>query len=280
MVNYNGDIVEETALSRLLENRGLHYGDALFETMRMAAGRIFFWEDHCNRLLNSLEILQFRIPDFFSKNFLKKEVVKTVPETKGSYRIKILVWRKPGGKYTPENHGLEYAIFAEPLQYSLYPKPAETFSVGFYTGHFIASGILSTLKTTDKILHVLAGIYAQQNGYDSCLIFNEKREVIEAGSANIFLVSGNSIKTPSPESGCLNGIMRRQILKIIRTETDYEVTEESVFEADIRAADELFLTNSISGIIPVTRCEEKEFQKRISLDLSARLNRIAADFIS
>ena len=77
-------------------------------------------------------------------------------------------------------------------------------------------GLLSTLKTNNKVLNVLGSVYAKENQYDNCLLLNTHKSIVEALNGNLFLVKGNVIKTPPLEDGCLKGIMRKQVLEIIK----------------------------------------------------------------
>jgi branched-chain amino acid aminotransferase len=98
MLNLNGKIISSSEIS---ENRGLQYGDAVFETIKVSARKILFWEDHYFRLMASMRILRMEIPMNFTMEFLEEEIQKTIESqenTSHAYRIKLLVWRKPGGK--------------------------------------------------------------------------------------------------------------------------------------------------------------------------------------
>ena len=100
MINFNGTILEKQQATISVSNRGLNYGDAIFETLRVSAGKIYFWEDHYFRLMASMRILRMEIPMNFTQEYLEKQVLATI-EANGSitaaYRVKILVWRQQGG---------------------------------------------------------------------------------------------------------------------------------------------------------------------------------------
>ncbi|MGK0295772.1 MAG: branched-chain amino acid aminotransferase, partial [Ulvibacter sp.] len=97
MVNLNGNLMQKAETSLGHDNRGLNYGDAVFETLRVSGSKIFFWEDHYFRLMASMRILRMEIPVNFTLEFLEDEVLKivdTFSEKNSSYNVKILVWRK------------------------------------------------------------------------------------------------------------------------------------------------------------------------------------------
>ncbi len=118
MVNYNGELFSNTTKFLNQENRGLRYGDALFESIRFVQGHIPFWEDHYLRLMSSMRMLRMEIPMNFTMEFLQEQIVKTVEANnlqKGA-RMRVLVFRDDGGLYTPLTNTISYIIQAEPLE--------------------------------------------------------------------------------------------------------------------------------------------------------------------
>ena len=135
--------------------------------------------------------------------------------------------------------------------------------------------MLEQLKTNNKLINVLAGIYAKENDYDSCLLLNHNKQVVEGISGNLFLIQGYKIKTPPLSDGCLKGVMRGVLLEILAKHPDYIVTEESISPFELQKADELFLTNVITGIQPITQYRKKQFAQKISAELTKKLNEFA-----
>ncbi len=275
MVNLNGQISSSTTTGVDFDNRGLHYGDAVFETIRYSAGKLFFWEDHYFRLMASMRILRMEIPMNFSLEFLKEEVLRTIAtlsEEKKAIRIKILVWRQADGKYTPVSNDINYMITSEVLEEEFYILNENYYEVELFKDHYVSSGLLSTLKTNNRIINVLGGIYAKENGYGNCVLLNEKKQVVEALNGNLFLVKDNVMKTPPLSDGCLKGVLRKQLIEICSQVSDYELVEESISPFELSKANELFITNVISGIQPITKYRKKEFGSKVSKDLIGKLN--------
>jgi len=275
MVNFNGKIVSKTEASIGTDNRGLNYGDAVFDTLRVSAGKIFFWEDHYFRLMASMRILRMEIPMNFTLEFLEEEVHKTInslSKENKALRVKILVCRKAGGRYEPATNDIDYLITAEVLETPFYTLNDSFYEVELFKDHFITSGLLSTLKSNNKIINVLGSIFAKENEYHNCFLLNENKQVVEALNGNIFLVNGTSIKTPPLADGCLNGIIRKQLLAICKQLPDYDLGEISVSPFDLQKADEIFITNVITGIQPISKYRKKEFTTTVAKDLLAKLN--------
>src|SRR5690606_7306326 len=102
-------------------------------------------------------------------------------------------------------------------------------------------------------------IFAHENGLDNCILLNDTKNVVEALHGNLFMVQGKKLITPPVSEGCLNGIMRKQILALAKKMDGIEVLEETISPFDLQKADELFLTNVITGIQPITKYRKKEF---------------------
>ena len=274
MVNINGNISSSAEAEFLLKNRGFHYGDALFESMRWVKNKIIFWDDHYHRLLESMRVLKMKIPTNFTAHFLYNEVQKIIHDS-APKRIKLMVWRNWGGKYTPDTNSVSYCIFAENLTAENYRIPQWIYRIGVYKEHRINPNLLSTLKTTNKMIHVLGSIYAREHNLDNGILLNEKMNVTEALNGNIIVVSGGKIQTPPLSEGCLNGVLRKQLFKHNAVITGFKIEEKPLRLDDLFKADELWITNSVLGIIPVTDFDGIKYSKILAERVTAILNRIA-----
>ena len=218
--------------------------------------------------------MRMEIPMNFTMEFLEAEILKTVAtfEKTGAQRVKLLVWRQWGGKYTPTAQDITYALFAETLEQPFYLLNESHYEVELFKDHYITSGLLSTLKHNNRAINVLGSIFASENDYQNCLLLNEKKQVVEALNGNLFLVKDYKIKTPPLSDGCLNGIARKQLLLILAQLPDYVVEETSISPFELQKADELFVTNTIVGIQPITKYRKKEYGHTLAKELLAKLN--------
>lgn len=273
MVNYNGNIVPTTGLS-LEANRGFLYGDAIFDTLKVLDGKVLFSEDHYFRLMASLRIVRMEIPLYFTLEYMENEVLNIVAalNLSASARVRITFFRKPGGKYTPDTNNTDFVITAEPLKTLLYAISDSEYEVELYKDFYISKQLISTIKTTNRILNTTAAIFASENGYNSCLMVNDDKNVIEAIHGNVFMLTGSKLVTPPVSDGCLNGIMRKQLIEIAKKVEGIEFTEASISPFDLQKADEIFITNVITGIQPVTRYRKKTYKSNLSKELVKRLN--------
>ena len=102
MVNFNGDILSQDTLYLHHENRGMKYGDGLFETIRVVNGKIFFWEDHYLRLTFSMRIIRMEITMNFTMEFMEEQLAQTITSKgldKAPVRVRLHVFRNNGGYY-------------------------------------------------------------------------------------------------------------------------------------------------------------------------------------
>lgn len=273
MINYNGTLVTESNIS-IHENRGFLYGDSIFETLRVLDGKVLFLEDHYFRLMASLRIVRMQIPMNFTMEYMEEQVLlltDTLPSAP-SYRARISVFRKSGGYYLPTNNDVEFIVTASPLEESLYSFSEGVYEVDLFKDFYVTKQLLSTLKSTNKMVQITGSVFAHENGLQNCLLVNDEKNVIEALQGNLFMLTGNRLVTPPVSDGCLNGVMRRQVLALAQKIEGLEVVEASISPFDLQKADELFVTNVIKGIQPITKYRKKEFVSIMASDLLKRLN--------
>ncbi|SDS14420.1 branched-chain amino acid aminotransferase [Formosa sp. Hel1_31_208] len=275
MINFNGDLIQDSSFISS-ENRGYKYGDAVFETIKVVHGKLLFWEDHYFRLMASMRIMRMDIPMSFTMEFLEEEILKTLEANsllKSTARVRFNIDRGDGGKYLPVGETVNYNVRVETFNEDFYSiSKDKSYAVDLYKDFFVSPGLLSTLKTNNKAINVLGSIYANENGWENCLLLNTNKNVVEALNGNLFLVKGEMVKTPPLEDGCLKGVMRKQIMDVILNSGDYILEEASISPFELQKADELFITNVMVGIQPVLKYRKKEFSTKISEDLLKRLN--------
>ena len=273
MINFNGNIVSQDA-NILTHNRAFLYGDGVFETVKIINNKILFLEDHYFRLMSSMRVVRMEIPMNFTMEFLEEQILTLVNKNglTSSSRARITVYRNDGGYYLPQSNTISFLIHAEALENTLYSIEKKEYEVDLYKDFYITKQLLSSIKTTNKIINITGSIFANENGLDNCLLLNDSKNIIEVLQGNIFMLMGNKLITPPVSEGCLNGIMRKQILILAKKIGNLDVVEEVISPFELQKADELFVTNVIKGIQPITQYRKKTFAKKISLQLLEKLN--------
>ena len=261
-------------ISSLQDNRAFLYGDAVFETVKILDNKILFLEDHYFRLMASMRILRMEIPMNFTMEFFENELISKAKaeNIETSARARITVYRKDGGYYLPENNNVDYLISVSEIKQPLYQIEKLNYEVDIYKDFYVSKQLLSTLKTTNRLINSIGSIYANENNLDNCILLNEEKSVIETLNGNIFMLKDGVLSTPPIADGCINGVMRKQILALAKTIDKIEVKETTISPFDLQKADELFITNIIKGIQPITKYRKKEFETNFSNLLLTKLN--------
>ncbi|HQE35280.1 MAG TPA: aminotransferase class IV [Flavobacterium alvei] len=273
MINFNGSIVSDDT-NVLTHNRGFLYGDAVFETVKIVDSKILFLEDHYFRLMSSMRIVRMEIPMNFTMEYFEEQIISLAKakNVADSARARITVYRNDGGYYLPQTNTVSFLITTESIEEVPYSINKKEYIVDLYTDFYVAKQLLSSIKTTNKLINITASIYASENDLDNCLLLNDGKNVVDALQGNVFMLKGNKLVTPPVSDGCLNGVMRKQILSLAKTIENIEVLEETISPFDLQKADELFITNVIKGIQPITKYRKKEFTKDFANQLLQKLN--------
>ena len=154
------------------------------------------------------------IPMDFTMEYFEEQILAlaTAKNASISARARITVYRNDGGYYLPKTNTVSFLINVESLDNTLYAINQGEYVVDLYTDFYVAKHLLSSIKTTNKIINITASIFADENGFDNCLLLNDSKNVIEALQGNLFMLKGKTLITPPVSEGCLNGVMRKQIL--------------------------------------------------------------------
>ncbi|WP_422092118.1 aminotransferase class IV [Tenacibaculum ovolyticum] len=269
MINFNGKIISEKELQLSNENRAFKYGDAIFETIRVFNSKVVFIEDHYFRLMASMRMLRMKIPMKFTLEFLQEEILKIVRELPRSqnYRVRLTVYRKDGGLYKPTTNEIDYLIEAN--EFSEVEKTSYT--IDLFKDFYNYSGLLSTIKTTNRMINTLSAVFADENDLDNCVLLNERKGVVEATNGNIFVVKGTVVKTPALTEGCIKGIIRKKVIEILEKNPNYSIEETAISPFELQKADEVFITNAIVGIQSVSNYRKKVFTSEVTNKIKSSL---------
>lgn len=273
MVNFNGTLVSSSS-DQLANNRAFLYGDGIFETVKVLDGKVLFLEDHYFRLMSGMRIIRMEIPMDFTMEYFESELLETAKanDCLDSGRARMTVFRNSGGLYLPTDNHVGYIVQAHPLDKPMYSIENIEYEVDLFKDFYVTAQLLSTIKSTNRLVNITGSIFADENGLANCLLINDNKNVIEGLQGNLFMLSDNKLITPPLTDGCLNGVMRKQILALARNMEGIEVVETSISPFDLQKADELFLTNVIVGIRPITKYRKKEFTANFAESLLVKLN--------
>ncbi|MGY8912410.1 MAG: aminotransferase class IV [Flavobacteriales bacterium] len=274
MINYNGAIIEKADLPSADIARATMYGDAVFETLKMQEGKLFFIEDHYFRLMAGMRILRMPISMDFTPEFFIEQAERLAEEVAiENGRLRIQVVRVADGKYTPsEDQSTVWWMELEELESIEYIHAEKGLTVDLFKDHYIQPGLLSTIKSSNSLPYVLGGVYARENNLDAVLMVNDNKMLVEANASNVFVLKGDVLRTAPLEDGALRGVFRKNLLNWGK-EIGLQVKEESINPFDLQKADEIWLTNTITGVQWVEKYRKNTYKGDKAKELVELLER-------
>ena len=247
--NYNGKIHPEGTPVIGVDNRGLRYGDGLFETIKMINGKLLFEDDHFARLWKGLKALEFDVPKNLTVDFLQKEMIALAQKNghANAARIRLNIVRGDGGLYDAKNHLPNYIIQSWPLAPSNGEWNSNGLVLGIYEAAKKSCDLLSNLKHNNYLPYVLAALKAKSQKWNDAIVLNTNGRICDTTIANIFIVKDGAVFTPSLQEGCVAGVMRRVVIQQV-LKSGIDLIEKEISISELLAAEEVFLTNSIYNI--------------------------------
>lgn len=268
--NYNGKLFKDGTPVIGADNRGLRYGDGLFETMKMLNSELIFEDEHFARLWRGLNVLQFDISKHFKVEKLSGEI-KLLAKKNGhekAARIRLSIIRGDGGLYDAKNHSPGYIIQTWPLAAGSGEWNSNGLVVGIYKEAKKSCDILSNLKHNNYLPYVLAALQAKKEKWNDAILLNTNGRICDTTIANIFIVKDNAVFTPSLSEGCVAGIMRKMIIMNL-LKSNWQVVEKEMSVDELLNADEVFVTNSMYNIRWVQRIYENTFKNVVTQKIFA-----------
>lgn len=266
-VNLNGRLCPADAPVITLDNRAFHYGDGVFETMRIVHGRICFPDAHWARLSEGLKVLRIKMPEHLGQDLLAGAVRELVEHNQmPNARCRLSVFRDSPGYYRPERNTGAFTLELSPVPRDTYILNEHGRTVDIYPEMRKAVNLLAVHKLMGSQLQVMASLWSIDHHLDDCLLQNDRGNIIESSSGNIFIVSNGVLYTPPLADGCIGGIMRMQVINAA-LENGIKVYESSLTPQNLLVADELFMTNAASGVQWVGTYRTKRYGHRMALRL-------------
>lgn len=252
-----------------VHDRGLQFGDGLFETMPVIDGRIPHLDRHRLRLLQGCTRLGLSPPD----DALQQELQQAAAGTERAV-LKLIYTRgvSARGYASPRDASPQRILYRSAWPSRLLRHDATGLRVRWCRHRLAVQPALAGIKHLNRLDQVLARAEWDDPDVQEGLMLNPVGEVIEGVSSNLFLVRHERLITPELADCGVSGIMRGRVLELAQ-EAGMAVSTSSVTQQDVLAADELFMTNSLMGLRPVTRLEDRGFPVGpITLELLSRLN--------
>lgn len=262
-INYNGKILEAKEIIVNAQNRGLRYGDGLFETIKFKNNNLILNDEHFARLWKGMQLLKFEIPKLFSPEKLEAEIHALAAKNKlTTAKVRLTIIRGEGGIYDAKNHTPNYIIEAIALPEDNTLLNSNGLQLCFYEAAKKSIDTFSNCKTNNYLPYFMGALYAKENKCNDAIILNNEGNVCDSTIANIFYIKNNALYTPSLAQGCVAGVMRKFLIEKIRL-LGFSVNECIVKKADLLTANEIFLSNSIYNLRWVGALEDKNYSNEI-----------------
>lgn len=270
---FNGSFIPSGTPVITADSRALRYGDGLFETIRLSANRLLLADYHFDRLFHGLSLLHFDIPKHFTREHITAIILQLCKKnrTENAARVRVSVLRGNGGPYDPESMQPQLLVQCWPLPSRVQELNPNGLQIGIYPDARKSCDVFANLKSNNYQPYLLAAYFAKQNQLNDAVLLNVSGRICDTSIANIAWIKNGTIFTPPLSEGCVAGVMRRHLLEHCETITGIRMMEQTGTVEDLAQADELFLTNAISGIRWVAQCSEKKYQHQLTSQLHDQL---------
>lgn len=281
-VYIDGQVREPERATVSVFDRGFLFGDSVYETIACLGGRLVFLSEHLDRLERSAAGLHFTPP---ARGSIVEAITRTVAASgESEARVRVIVTRGVGPlDIDPATAGrAQLIVIVQPLG----GPTAETIAGGVAVEVLSLSrtgpgNVAPTIKSGNYLNSVLAIAEARRRrpGAGEAILCASNGSVAEGATSNVFLVKDGAVITPGLEVGILEGVTRGKVLALARQAG--LPTREPGFIAppELLAADEVFLTGAVRGILPVTSVDGRPVASGRPGPITSRLLRLYQDLI-
>ncbi len=253
----NGQLVRGDDAVLSVFDRGARDGGAIFETIRVYAGRPFAWERHMERLVLAAAELGFPVPPAPAR---LRDAVGELMVSQGMTDavVRLTVTRGiAGGRPTRTGAWIE----AESVTSRLWAGQRESAASAIVSPQPFEPGFLGRYKTTSRLAWDLAREQARAAGVDETLLLSPTGQLLEGAASNVFVVKAGEVRTPPVSLNVLPGVTRAIVFALC-AELQIPAREAILSTDDLRDADEVFLTNSVQEVLPVATLDRRPLPGR------------------
>ena len=256
-------------------DRGLQYGDGLFETMAVYNKNVYLWDMHWERLAKGCEQLSIQLPD---KETIENEITSICDlENTSKFVIKLVITRGEGQRGYRFSDKQNTTRIITSNSWPNYPEKNLTdgVSVRYCETPLSENSMLAGIKHLNRLEQVLARNEWHTDEFQEGLMSTNQGDVVDGTMSNIFAVKDNMLFTPDLSLSGVAGVMRRLVIKIAK-DLGFSVYEKKFTKVELELADELFLTNSLFGIWPVRVMAKTRFTQvgKVTQQLQHEVNKL------
>jgi branched-chain amino acid aminotransferase len=232
-------------------------GWGVFSTLRVADGVLFAFERHWERMHR--DAAKMRVPFPEDPAQLKSQLLRLVEANSAwNATLRVVVVRNLGGVFEGPDQERDFDVLAFTKDLNPWGSHARL-AMKPHARH--AQNEFSGCKILSWSQNLTWYEEAQQRGFDEVVLLNERGEVSECTSANIFAATGGEVSTPPLNSGCLPGVTRELLLDVVRV-PGISVVERALAPQDLERADQVFITSTTRDLLPVVSIEGLQLGNR------------------
>lgn len=264
----NGKLKERASARVSPCDRAFLYGDAIFDTMSAPMGVPFLFDEHMERLFDSLQEVEITLP--YSKEELYEMTTKLIDANELSgmdsfVRTTVTRGKHTGEMYFPSTKPTLF-ITADPVEENIDDVRKSGLRCVISTTPKQKKNPLYRIKSTSFLWSIMGIKEARLAGARESLFFNNEGCLAEGSTTNVFIIKDKKIFTPPDDAGILLGITRNYLIKLLRVK-GIKVTKKDIIKQELIDADEVFLTSSVRGVVPVSDIGDKSFNISYTRDI-------------
>jgi branched-chain amino acid aminotransferase len=236
---------------------GLLAGWGLFSTLRVMDGVLFAWEHHWARMSRDSALMNVPLPP--DPEQVHQDLLKLIEANNASNAtLRVVVVRNAGGMWEGAPTGRDSDLIAMTANSNPW---GDSVKLVYQTGGRFAGSEFAHAKITSWGANLRFYEKAHEQGFDECILLNERGEITECTSANIFAVHGSEVFTAPVSAGCLPGVTREILLNEIRV-PGVRISEKILRPEDLESADDVFITSTTRDLLGVAQIGTKQLPER------------------
>lgn len=231
-------------------------GWGVFSTLRVHQGVLFAWPRHYKRMAKDAALLRVPFPE--DSQWLENQLLRLIKANHApEATLRVIILRNKGGMWEGPEIDRPFDLYAFTTALKDWGSSVR---LGLLPQARHAANEYAGTKMLSWSFNLCMYEQAHDQGYDEVVLLNERGEVAELTSANLFAVFGKEVLTPPLSSGCLPGITRALLLEEIHV-PDITIREATLLPADLERADALFITSSTRDLLPVAAIHSLNIQQ-------------------
>ena len=281
IININGEICKPEDAKISVFDRGFLFGDSVYEVAKTYQGIPFLLQEHLDRLWKSASRLEMLLT--VSQNDVSAEVNKALAElgVEEAY-FRIILTRGEGPISLDPGEGVKNNLIIIAQEHL--PFPSSWYENGV---HVVITNVVRVskesvdpnVKSGNYLNNVMAFMQAKREKAFDSIMLNHKGHVTQGTTSNVWIVKDNTIKTPPLQAGILEGITRKTLLQLAKSDDSLKIEQVNFTAEELINADECFLTSTMKEIVPVTQVDNSPIGTGTVGPLTVKLHSLYSDFV-